>query len=151
GPLITLGGIKAQGACDAHLSEVVGSSGRHDRPQESAARALSTYFFFSSRDGQYSLEQSQYAVDVSSPEAVRGNGLFTFGFLKALVSRESKPLIPIPESAKIDTEDVRRYVEAHVFDIHNPQPDQQLEANPRRHRHILAYVRRAFFVPSELP
>jgi hypothetical protein len=83
--------------------------------QEFNAQALRTYFFFSALDGQYSLEQPDFAYDTTRADGQRGNGLFTYGLLDAM--KNASP----HQSGQVDTEDVMRHLEAQVFSLNNPQ------------------------------
>ncbi len=86
---------------------------------EFAAGALTTYFFFSAKGGQFSVEQPDFAHDTTRSAGQQGNGLFTYGLLKALVA----PQMPGSPSGRKqrDTDEIFRYVEDQVFDLANPQ------------------------------
>ena len=98
--------------------------------QEFAANALTTYFYFSARDGQFSMEQQDFAYDTSRPPEQRGNGLFTYGLLKAMIPPPATAI----ERRALDTEDIMRYIEREVFDINDPKSIarrlQQTHAQP---------------------
>lgn len=87
---------------------------------EFAAGALTTYFFFSAKDGQFSVEQPDYAYDSRRVPGQQGNGLFTYGLLKAMVAPPTTlPGAPAGRKQR-DTDEIFRYVEDQVFDLTNP-------------------------------
>ena len=72
-----------------------------------------------SRDGQFSVEQPDFAYNTERSRERQGNGLFTYGLLNALVT----PQMPGSPSGRKqrDTDEIFRYVEDQVFDLNNPQ------------------------------
>ena len=71
------------------------------------------------RDGQFSVEQPDFAYNTERSRERQGNGLFTYGLLNALVT----PQMPGSPSGRKqrDTDEIFRYVEDQVFDLNNPQ------------------------------
>ena len=88
--------------------------------QEFQARSLTTSYFFSALDGQYSVEQADFAYDRRRDKTLQGNGLFTYGLLTALHSRSTDLPGTVETRNQLDAEEVFRYLAGQVFDVANP-------------------------------
>lgn len=65
-------------------------------------------FFFSAAPGQTSLDQGELAYSAARPEGERGNGLFTYAFLKALTDPGTAPASI--GARHVEVYDVDRYI-----------------------------------------
>jgi len=88
--------------------------------QEFQERSLTTSYFFSARDGEYSVEQADYVFDAKRDKPLQGNGLFTYGLLTALHSPSTDLPGAMDTRNQLDAEEIFRFLSGQVFDLRNP-------------------------------
>lgn len=79
--------------------------------KEFEEQVLSAHFLFSARAGQYSLEQKDLVFSEGRPEKDRGNGLFTYGLLRALTAPEADLASRIVGRNKIEVREIGVYLD----------------------------------------
>jgi len=106
---------------------------------------LSADLFFSAAPGQASLDQGQYAFDMTRPEAERGNGLFTYAVLKSLTSPGSPALPNSPR--KVEVFDLDRDVRG-FFDPRNAESAAQKLIALLQSRGMSVSLQNPIFIPA---
>ncbi len=106
-------------------------------------QVLSAHYLFSGMAGQYSLDQRKYAIDPSRPFNERGNGLFSYAFLKALTDRKAD--LPGKKAGRnrIEIIEVKRYLDRQ-FDL----DDEKSLANEFRNRFKKKDIQQPVYVPA---
>ncbi|MCP4933724.1 MAG: hypothetical protein GY927_05830 [bacterium] len=106
-------------------------------------QVLSAHYFFSGLAGQYSLDQRKYAINAKRPFNERGNGLFSYAFLKALTDKKAD--LPGKKAGRdrIEIVEVKRYLDRQ-FDL----DDEKSLANEFRNRFKKSDIQQPVYVPA---
>ncbi len=106
-------------------------------------QVLSAHYFFSGLAGQYSLDQRKYSINSSRPFSERGNGLFSYAFLKALT--DTKADLPGNKAGRnrIEIIEVKRYLDRQ-FDL----DDEKSLAMEFRNRFKKTDIQQPVYVPA---
>ena len=106
-------------------------------------QVLSAHYFFSGLAGQYSLDQRKYSINSSRPSNERGNGLFSYAFLKALTDKKAD--LPGKKAGRnrIEIIEVKRYLDRQ-FDLE----DEKSLAMEFRKRFKKKDIQQPVYVPA---